>query len=49
MWDAESGEPVSEPLRHEGLVFAASFSPDGRRVVTASSGQDGAGVGRRKG
>ena len=27
------------------VVFARAFSPDGRRVVTASCGQDGAGVG----
>ena len=26
----------TEPMRHEGMVIAASFSPDGRRIVTAS-------------
>jgi hypothetical protein len=36
VWDAESGEPVGQPLRHEGGVNAASFSADGRRIVTAS-------------
>jgi roadblock/LC7 domain-containing protein len=36
VWDAASGRPVGEPLRHAGGVSAASFSPDGRRVVTAS-------------
>src|SRR5262249_44909685 len=36
VWDAESGKPVGEPMRHEGRVTSASFSPDGRRVVTAS-------------
>jgi hypothetical protein len=28
--------PETEPMRHEGKVLAASFSPDGRRIVTAS-------------
>ena len=28
--------PVGKPLRHDGWVWAASFSPDGRWVVTAS-------------
>ena len=28
--------PETEPMRHEGAVWAASFSPDGRRIVTAS-------------
>ena len=34
--DAESGQPVGEPMRHEVAVNAANFSADGRRVVTAS-------------
>jgi roadblock/LC7 domain-containing protein len=34
VWDAESGKPAGEPIRHESLVNAASFSPDGRRIVT---------------
>ena len=34
--DADWYVPVTEPLRHEGRVIAASFSPDGRRVLTAS-------------
>lgn len=37
MWDVESGNPVSEPMRHEGVVWTANFSPDGRRIVTACS------------
>jgi tetratricopeptide (TPR) repeat protein len=35
VWDAETGQPLSAPLRHEGGVSHASFSPDGRRVLTA--------------
>ena len=37
MWDARSGQPLTEPLKHEEPVSSASFSPDGTRVVTASS------------
>ncbi|MEW5805098.1 MAG: hypothetical protein AB1847_23695 [bacterium] len=36
VWDVASGKPVSEPLHHEGGIYSASFSPDGRWVVTAS-------------
>jgi len=31
-----TGHPLTEPLRHEEDVLSASFSPDGKRVVTAS-------------
>jgi hypothetical protein len=37
VWDAATGRPVSEPLRHGGKVFHARFSPDGQRVLTASA------------
>jgi WD40 repeat protein len=36
VWDMVEGKPVGEPLRHDGRVRSASFSPDGQRVVTAS-------------
>ena len=36
VWDARSGQPLTEPLKHEEGVYSASFSPDGTRVVTAS-------------
>ena len=33
-----TGQPIGEPLTgHEGYVRSASFSPDGKRIVTASS------------
>jgi WD40 repeat protein/serine/threonine protein kinase len=35
VWNANSGKPVTAPLRHPAAVFHASFSPDGQRVVTA--------------
>jgi WD40 repeat protein len=36
LWDAETGKPTSEPMKHEKAVTSAQFSPDGLRVVTAS-------------
>jgi WD40 repeat protein/serine/threonine protein kinase/tetratricopeptide (TPR) repeat protein len=37
VWDAQTGQPLTEPLRHRGWVSSAEFSPDGKRVVTASA------------
>ena len=34
LWDASTGEPRGELLRHDGAIIAAAFSPDGRMVVT---------------
>jgi len=36
VWDAATGEGFSEPMKHDGKVTSAHFSPDGQRVVTAS-------------
>ncbi|CCA77437.1 hypothetical protein PIIN_11414 [Serendipita indica DSM 11827] len=36
-WDAETGQPVGEPLRgHVSSVNAVEFSPDGKQVVSGS-------------
>jgi len=37
VWDAQTGQPLSEPFKHAGPVNCAQFSPDGKRVVTASA------------
>jgi WD40 repeat protein len=36
VWDANSGEPLTPPLRHKEQIRWGAFSPDGRQVVTAS-------------
>jgi WD40 repeat protein/serine/threonine protein kinase len=36
VWDAASGSPVTPPLKHYDPILYAAFSPDGRRVSTAS-------------
>jgi hypothetical protein len=33
---AVSGQPVTPPLMHQGEVTTVAWSPDGRRLVTAS-------------
>jgi WD40 repeat protein len=37
IWDTSTGELVISPLGHQGTVSWASFGPDGRTVLTASS------------
>ena len=37
MWDAYTGQPLAEPLKHSSEVTAAQFSHDGKRVVTAAA------------
>ena len=36
VWDAATGRAVTTPLRHGGLVQAVQFSPDGRKLLSAS-------------
>ena len=34
---ARTGQPLTEPLKHNGELQNAQFSPDGQRVVTGSA------------
>jgi WD40 repeat protein/serine/threonine protein kinase/tetratricopeptide (TPR) repeat protein len=36
VWDVVAARPVAPPLKHNGKVVWPRFSPDGRRVATAS-------------
>src|SRR5262249_6399198 len=36
IWDAITGQPVSEPLRHDKPVWILVFSPDGKKLLTGS-------------
>lgn len=37
LWDAWSGKPLGQPLLHQGRVWDALFSPDGKIVLTGSN------------
>jgi WD40 repeat protein len=37
LWDVETGKPVGPPMRSEGMVLAAAFSPDGKMMATGST------------
>src|SRR5260221_906209 len=39
LWDAATGKPLAEPMKHEAWVNFAQFSPDGQRVVTISGAE----------
>jgi WD40 repeat protein len=36
VWNAATGQVIAKLEGHSGLVLSAAFSPDGRRVATAS-------------
>lgn len=36
VWNAVTGRPVSKPLKHGARVVSASFSTDGRRLITVT-------------
>jgi len=35
-WDAATGAPHGEPMRHEGPVLSMAFSEDGTTIATGS-------------
>jgi WD40 repeat protein len=45
VWNAQSGAVIAVLSGHTGLIFNASFSADGMRMVTASADPHGAGLG----
>ena len=36
LWEVGTGDPFGTPLRHQGILMAVAFSPDGKTVLTAS-------------
>jgi WD40 repeat protein/serine/threonine protein kinase len=38
VWDAQTGQPLMEPLKHDSNVTSVLFSPDGERLLTVSQG-----------
>ena len=36
LWDAATGQPIGPPLMHQGHVYPAAFSPDGKIILTLS-------------
>ncbi len=36
LWDAATGQPLGQLLRHDAYVWAVAFSPDGKKVATGS-------------
>jgi WD40 repeat protein len=40
LWDVATGQPLGEPLRHQGAVYAVAFSRDGKTLATGSTDGD---------
>ncbi len=38
LWDAQTGQPLTPPMRHEGSILQAQFSHDESRIITLSNG-----------
>jgi WD40 repeat protein/tRNA A-37 threonylcarbamoyl transferase component Bud32 len=41
LWHGETGQPAAAPLKHQAPIRSATFSPDGRRVLTLAYEQIG--------
>jgi WD40 repeat protein/serine/threonine protein kinase len=39
LWNASTHQPVGRPMAHQGFIFSARFSRDGRTLLTASADQ----------
>ncbi|QEH32060.1 Serine/threonine-protein kinase PknB [Aquisphaera giovannonii] len=39
IWDAESGQEILKVVGESGVIFHASFSPDGQKLAVANAGQ----------
>ena len=37
LWDVKTGQPRGAALKHEGVVNAVAFSPDGQTALTGSA------------
>ena len=36
VWDAQTGRPITEPMKHRLVIESVHFSPNGKRIVSAS-------------
>jgi WD40 repeat protein len=41
LWDARTGQPIGEPMRHDQPVWALAFSRDGTKILTGSGDRKG--------
>jgi hypothetical protein len=37
LWEAATGKPIGQPLRHQDVIRAVAFSPDGKTVLAVST------------
>jgi WD40 repeat protein len=44
LWSVPKGKPLGAPLTHSGMVSGVRFTPDGRHLATAQSGDNSGGL-----